>query len=46
MKVNGQETELPFFSGPISAVRQQSVVRVEDGEALTVEIDSVRGIYR
>jgi len=45
VKINNQATELPFFSGAISAVRQRSVVRVQDGEALTVEMDSTRGIY-
>ncbi|XP_076440191.1 uncharacterized protein LOC143279842 [Babylonia areolata] len=45
VKVNNQERELPFFSGIISATRQQSLIRVQDGQALSVEIDSARGIY-
>nr|QXG07832.1 apolipoprot-like protein [Tritia obsoleta] len=45
VKVNDKGTELPFFSGVISAVRHHSIVRVQDGQALTVEIDSARGIY-
>lgn len=45
IKVNNKVTELPFFSGPISAVRQQSIIRVRDGDDLTMEMDSSRGIY-
>ncbi|KAL8574007.1 hypothetical protein ACOMHN_029454 [Nucella lapillus] len=45
VKVNNQETELPFLSGVISAVRDRHVIRVQDGQALTVEMDSSRGIY-
>lgn len=45
VKVNGQETELPFTSGFIKAVRDRSIIRVQDASALTVEMDNLREIY-